>query len=836
MRVFVLIFRAALFTMLLFFLYAQSVDQVHSQSGFYCSDPTLNDGAEEFRCYAFNCYNNLTHRYEYNIHECAIDRIETGRPPTLECNVSSISCLRCHTSELHENTNPVPSWPSECGSLPTGCGQGNYGANMPTCSGETGGGPSGGYCSCPIQCSAQSPECTALADGASCPAAYLGDACSGVPCGYRDECGCSTCLDGCDAQCTPDCTVGCEVGGGALPTPTPMPSCNLVCPGTSLSVLNGGTVSGDNQAIGDLGGATVLGSSTLLAQSTGEGTTEACYNLTTISGTGAEDSATFGYGIIEGNVTFYGYNGFACSAFAQCPEGSSIPCPVPTIIQSTSNDNASLPTRSQDSYYASRSTRNEPFAARVLGAASDNALIKKTPLSKVLADVSQRLLAQTSEGTTNPYYSSTWTHAVTLNQLDGSKPKLYGYTVSNATGQSCSCYAALGCQESQQPSPNSAEMESGECESQCIFTIDETTEYPVHPGAIILNIDANDGFDRFVEIDLGDGKPVQNPAGPFPYELNYPYVNAGVYDIKLTCRNAGGNSKTCNRRLNVYCEGTDPLALPTPTPTPPASWTKIKDGSYHSKLSIGNIVPADAEPYDLTDTGLCDPAAPGSIGCFIIGKGGAVSAKGIVDIGNRLSYPDWLRADSTYSLNSILTPAGFLEYAQARKEMHIMSAFTPAEVQPNAINYYNSSAVIASNALPDILPEGSGTVIILGGSLTISMPASESFTFNPDNKALAFVVNGQLALSSTTTELNGIFVANSVDYAYETTSISTVPLKINGNISIADPILRKCIDDRQRDDNELMPSCYVTFDFENQFLPLTHLLSTRTYEWTELVP
>lgn len=802
------------------------------------SCPTNN--GNPYICYKFDCYDSATQKYNYAQYNCSVF-YDPGNPPLTPeaCNGGVTSSYpNLVESTTHLNTNGVPDWPAECSILPCD-GLGYYGANTPTCSGGTGGGGQGDCC--PNECSSGSPACQASASQALppagiCPALYLGTSCSNVPCGYRDECNCSACLDSCDPQCTPGCGSGggCGGGGESGPTPTPAPSCDLSCPGEPISGLSGGTVTDNNIGLGGLSGADVQGATTLLAQSdigggsnTVGGTTLQCGSISQIQSKDNSDT-TYGFGMIEDTLDFVGYNGFNCLSLYSCPlSGEPEPCPSPTIIPSGGTNDTGI--------------ADTGGVTAVLGAASDSPMLNNTPFGEVLGAISEKVfgsstteLAQ-SDINTSTYYTSTWSKNVTLNRLNGNEPAVYGYQAVGQSGASCSCQVVLGCQQSLQASPNSTDMELSNCEFQCEFSIDDTTLYPDTTTNILADVEANDGFDHNVTIDWDDGNGPQPLGGPFPEQTQTLLNNAGVYDVTLRCNNPGNQQKSCTRRLNVYCD--DPAALPTPTPTPPGAWIKVKETSFHSKDAFNNPVPSGAVAYDTSDTGICDDANPTSIECFNIGEAGNVTVSNNTAVfGTAISDREWLTQDSGYATNNLINPATFIEYARARKDVNDIDEVTSATVQTNIINIYDSgNVVITDNTIPDGLPAGEPAVIVIDGNLTIDM-TTQGGIFNSSNNAIAFLVTGTLSISSETTEMNGIFVANSINFAYDVTPYTENPLKVNGNITAMGSLLQTCADKRQRQDNLLQPSCFFSFDFANQFLPMMHLLSVRTYDWTELVP
>lgn len=787
-----------------------------------------------YDCNAYSCYNTSNQKFRYNSASCRVVCDDLG-----VCQKLESSSYPGSESITHMNTNFQGSGPfhSLCTTNPpTGCQQGYYGSSMPSCSGQEGGG--GG--DCPEGCHPLDDACSASGSGGACPGPYQGRDCHEIPCGYRDECGCSGCLDGCSPQCDQQCGGGEGGGGSPTATPTPAPSCDLTCPGIPIDSLTGGSVSGANDALGGYAGANVRGATTLLAQSaTGsnwaDGDFHACGSIDQIKGN--MNSVTYGYGIIEDNLVYEGYNGFTCAGLYACPLDPSNPeeCPEPTIISNGGGTGATGG--------GGGNSVKGAFTQRVLGATSDS-MISNNPVGKVLGAITSRLLAQAGNPGGSPgggsgaadaggYFQSTWEKAVKINRLNGSEPTLYGYTVQNATGQSCSCQAILGCQESQMASPNSDEMATGDCDEACNFTLSDATDLPTTTTGVEIEASANEGFENNVTIDFDDGTTQPLPE-PFPQSLNHVFSNAGVYDVKLTCNNNGHNTKTCTRRVNVYCEGTDPESMPTPTPTPPDAWFKLKDSTLHTKSSLNNPAPTNAVAYDETDVGSCS-ASESDRSCVSSGKAGAVIVEGSADYGARLSSPAWLLRDSSYTRNVTLNPNTFIEYVRARKEVETLNTVTSESIQVNTINYFEGDAVIEDNDIPDAMAVGEVLVLIINGDLTININHGNEQTFNPDNKAIALIVTGEIEIASATEELNGIFVSNTADFAYDSLPETDVPLKINGNFTTMGntPV---CTTKRQRDDNELQPSCFLTFDFANQYLPMIDLLSTRTYEWTELVP
>ncbi len=750
-----------------------------------------------YTCNQFNCYNTSTQKYEYDEYTCTVS---FGGFPA-QCNAVAGSSFRTLKTVSHANTN----WNNEdaflnCGS-PIGCNQGFYGNNIPSCSGQEGGGGGGG--SCPSGCNSNGPECNANSgNGTSCPVQWRNHECSDIPCAYRDDCGsCASCLEACSPTCSGG---GCSGGGGGSPTPTPAPSCTLTCPGTST----------DESGFTDAGGSINGGAS---------------------SATGTS-SYTKASGIAEGDIVFESINNFNCSVFTD-GDGFQGPCPTP-VGGSSGSVNGVSTTRSS-------STLVEKFS---------QLLYKKLPIQSVGNVLgASTLLAQqvgggggstggtTTGGSSNT--SSSWSYPVRYHMMDGDQPKIYTATAISASGAStgggsCSCSVALGCPATLQEANDPAGIIEG-CDNQCDFTVSPEQEHTLRP--VSFSINTPPGFEN-ITLDYDDGTSDSLNDVIDSTSLEHSYANSGVYDVHLTCTtNGGGAERSCTRRLASYCPITDINALPTGTPTPtptPGPWFKVQDSSYHGKSFATSFVPANATTYDTTDRGTCSATNPNPLACFSSGEAGAVSVQSeTADFGTEISKKGWVRRDSSYVLNTLLTPSSFIEYVKARKDYKTITSLSADQIESNRIHIYEPETTvnISDNVIPDLIPSGSGVVIIIDGDLIIDMTTEQGQIFNPDQKAITFVVTGILQIAAATTEMNAVFVTNEVDFAYDYVGAAPTPLKITGNISVMNTPSELCNEHRTRTDRS-KPVCLFQLDFKNQFVPLIDLVSTRTYDWTELVP
>lgn len=750
-----------------------------------------------YTCKAFNCYNSATHKYEYDENTCTVT--QTGFP--LQCQVQQNSSYRTYTSTTQANTNWSNSDARVNCTTPPDCDLGLFGSNIPTCSGGGGGDGEGG--SCPAGCNANGDACRARSYqpvGGSCPFQWTGEACNDVPCAYRSRCGCGTCLVGCSESCQ---TGGCYGGGGGTPTPTPAPSCSLSCPGTAVDNGAGGNAGG-----GAAGGGTIGGSS---------------------------DTYYTAAGKAEGDITFAGTNYFNCSTFTD-QNGYSGPCPSPTIVSGGGSNVLGAWSKRSENVSENDSMSSVKQAL--------TKLLKHFDIPKSIGSVlgSSTTLAQSNPGGSN---NTTWIFPDDFHVLDGNQPKKYVATAIGSGGGlsagQCSCTIQLTCPETIQD-PNDAGSIIEGCDNQCDFQVDPAQEHNNTPSNIFIDIP--EGFDH-VTLDYDDGSTDTLDNADNDSRFVHTYTNAGVYDVHLTCSTNGqgdGASRSCTRRLTSYCAGTEIGALPTPTPTPtptPGPWMKAQDSAVHIRSSVTSSVPAGAIAFDATDTASCSASNPNSLACFSSGEAGAVVVESsTADFGTELSKKGWLRKDGSYTINSLMTPSSFIEYVKARKDYKVVTALTVDQLEVNRIHLFNpeTTASVSTNTIPDMIPGGSGMVIIVDGDMTIDMTSVANQAFNPSKKAITFVVTGRLQISAATQELNGIFIANEVDYAYDYVGASTVPLKINGNISVMNTPTQLCNEHRARTDSALKPTCLFQFDYPNQFPPIIDLISTRTYDWTELIP
>ena len=168
------------------------------------------------------------------------------------------------------------------------------------------------------------------------------------------------------------------------------------------------------------------------------------------------------------------------------------------------------------------------------------------------------------------------------------------------------------------------------------------------------------------------------------------------------------------------------------------------------------------------------------------------------------------------------TPATFIQYMKARKDTVVINDVQ--NVVTNKVNYINGFDIVTeidNNGMQGAAPF---VLLVDAGPLRFDVASQ----FNPSNQPMAIVVNGTIQIKSSISQMNGIFIANDFDFAYDTAQgqYDTESLFINGNIISMNNV--NCLEKRKRSD-ETAPTCFFTFDFVNQYLPLINLFSIRTF-------
>ena len=276
-----------------------------------------------------------------------------------------------------------------------------------------------------------------------------------------------------------------------------------------------------------------------------------------------------------------------------------------------------------------------------------------------------------------------------------------------------------------------------------------------------------------------------------------------------------------------------PTPSKTPAPTPTAEplaagqgWFKLKDASFHRQGRFRDYLDPDLTAYDSDDTTDMYP---------LIGGAGVLTANSkTIDIGSNTedaSRKRWERslfADDNSFLNDLKT---FVSYASSEKNVKVITSIS--QVQPNTINIFKGNATI-NNQSQNKIPNGIRNYILLvDGDLTLADMPGNGDIFNQQERSAAIMATGSINIYSDYTELNGIFIAQTIDLGYDPPASGTMhstPLKINGNIITAQPMNNI---QRKRTDDDTKPSLFIVFKPE-MYMDLLPLLSVIVRESSQI--
>ena len=199
-----------------------------------------------------------------------------------------------------------------------------------------------------------------------------------------------------------------------------------------------------------------------------------------------------------------------------------------------------------------------------------------------------------------------------------------------------------------------------------------------------------------------------------------------------------------------------------------------------------------------------------------LNQAGIVSSDTPFDLGSPpppVSTNDWKVTPYTSSAN--FSVDNFISYIKARKKYKKIADWT--EINPaDTLHLYlieGDKTITNAEASKDPL------VLIVDGNLTLTDP------FNPAGaKDVALLVTGELRIPDSMSELNGLYIANTVDLG------TGGKLKVIGNLISETPI---DMSTRSNGVNNTAPALFVKFD-PKYYLTLLPYLSTSNYEWRQL--
>ena len=256
-------------------------------------------------------------------------------------------------------------------------------------------------------------------------------------------------------------------------------------------------------------------------------------------------------------------------------------------------------------------------------------------------------------------------------------------------------------------------------------------------------------------------------------------------------------------------------------------WYRLKQASFTKQGgALVNFIPPNVVPYDGYDTdeellNIKPAAEPDGIG--LITSTNAIDI-GPIPIAGKVSNKNWAKTNYVANKGYLSNLSSFLAYARARKEIKVITDIN--DLESNKINIFQGNLTLQNNT---INPSRDNMVLIIQGNLTIE--SAPGGNFNQARRSWGFMTTGSIRIHSSIQELNGIFIANSYDLAYDTATSSTTPLKVVGNLISNTPLTNikryRPIADYQR------ASLYIVF-FPEYYYDLVPHLSTITQEGRQL--
>ncbi len=249
-------------------------------------------------------------------------------------------------------------------------------------------------------------------------------------------------------------------------------------------------------------------------------------------------------------------------------------------------------------------------------------------------------------------------------------------------------------------------------------------------------------------------------------------------------------------------------------------WIKLKNLSFSGFQNLTNVIPLFVKPFDSDDPGdrvfVSNDSNndPGAVTAGIINLGTAPSSSFNWQGSNSIvsqsldvpTYIDYIKSRKTYQQVSC-SDAGC---SNLKKALVNNSVFLIQPYQNNPVSIDNGTTGGLKNV-----------VLISSGSISIN-DGDSSAKFNANGDSIAVLAHDTLTISSNVTEINGIFIATTID-----TSSSNKGLKINGNL------IGKTLNNQRALDDKFKPSIFIVFK-PYYYFDLLPYLSTATYDWKQL--
>lgn len=252
-------------------------------------------------------------------------------------------------------------------------------------------------------------------------------------------------------------------------------------------------------------------------------------------------------------------------------------------------------------------------------------------------------------------------------------------------------------------------------------------------------------------------------------------------------------------------------------------WYRLKQTSFTAQTGIVNFIPPDVVKYDNWDTdeellSIFPPTEPDAVGL--------ITSTGSIDIGpntSKVSNKNWAKTNYAANKGYLANLGSFLSYAKARKE--IKQVANMGEVESDKINIFVGDVILEHNTFNS---SQDNFVLIVQGNLRFQSGGPNQF--NPSRQSRAFIATGQIRVDPAIQELHGIFIANSFDLAYGSTTSAT-PLKVTGNLISNTPIYPL---KRNRPVNQYQQASLYVVGFPEFYFDLVPHLSTIIQEGRQL--
>lgn len=245
-----------------------------------------------------------------------------------------------------------------------------------------------------------------------------------------------------------------------------------------------------------------------------------------------------------------------------------------------------------------------------------------------------------------------------------------------------------------------------------------------------------------------------------------------------------GYSGSCSDRNECGSCGSIKKTCPDGTKTcgacfVPKPWYRLNSASLHKRNAISDAIPSKITPFDSTDTDHKYLTIQNILSQYGVGL---ITTEGSINIGpytSEVSETNWSRPKYDIQPNIRAYMDYFLQYSRKQKKVNIISSV--AEIDSNTINIYEATEPLSIS----IFPNKESYVLLTKSDIIIE--DNFSHIVNPQGASIAIISMGTVYIDPDIKEVNGIFIANNFDFAYEKDN-SPYNLKIDGNLISANEI------------------------------------------------